>query len=249
MILKIIKERIKKLSKGFLIEDFSFGLPYSYVIVKKDSKYSIGVAMTIPDEVQRYENSFQAITVPTFINAIDSKNIIERTLGLAAINAISQYYINISSGIQIDINEMISSFNGKIGVIGNMPPIVKALKESGKNVYVFERSAKLWYENVLSDALEYSMLPEMDVVLSTASVLVNNTIDLIVERSTNAKIIVLIGATGQILPELLSGTGITHIASMKAKNIDHAKIALKKGDYGEFVKANQKYIFRIKNTS
>jgi len=245
MILKIIKDRVKKMSKDFSIEDFSFGLPYSYVIVKKDNKYSMGVAMTIADEVQRYENSFQEMTVATFINAIESKNIIERTLGLAAINAISQYYINVSDGIQIDINEMMDSFNGKIGVIGNMPPIVKTLKENNKNVYVFERSTKLWYENVLSDALEYSMLPEMDIVLSTASVLVNNTIDLIVERSKNARSIILIGATGQILPEFLSGTGITHIASMKAKDIEQAKSALKKGDYGEFVKANQKYIFKI----
>ncbi len=245
MVLKIIKERVENLSRDFTIEDFSFGLPYSYVIVKKDRKCSMGVAMTMPDEIQRYENSFQEITVPTFINAIESKNIIERTLGLATINAISQYYINISGSIQMDIKEMISSFTGKIGIIGNMPPIVKALKEKNKNIYVFERNTKLWYENVLSDTLEYSMLPKMDIVLSTASVLVNNTIDLIIERSKNAKSIILIGATGQILPELFIGTGITHIASMRINTIEKARVALKMGDYGKFVNISRKYIFKI----
>ncbi len=248
MILNIIKKRVEKISNGFSIEDFSFGLPYSYVIVEKDGKCSMGVAMTIPEEVQHYENSFHDVSTSTFISAIESKNIIERTLALATVNAVSQYYININNSIQIDINEIITHLNGKIGVIGNMPPLVKELKENGKNVYVFERNTRLWHEEVLSDTLEYSMLPEMDIVISTASVLVNNTIDLIVERSKNAKSVILVGATGQILPELLKGTGITHIASMKAKNIEQAKLALKKGDYGEFVKANQKYIFEINET-
>lgn len=245
MILNVIKERVKTISDGFSIEDFSFGLPYSYVIVEKDGQCSMGVAMTIPEEVQHYENSFHDVSISTFINAIESKNIIERTLALATVNAVSQYYINISNSMQMDINEIITHLNGKVGVIGNMPPVVKELKENGKNVYVFERNTRLWHEEVLSDTLEYSMLPEMDIVISTASVLVNNTIDLIVERSKNAKSIILVGATGQILPELLKETGITHIASMKTKNIERAKHALKKGDYGKFVKANQKYIFEI----
>ncbi len=248
MILNIIKKRIEKISNGFSIEDFSFGLPYSYVIVEKDGKCSMGVAMTMPEEVQHYENRFHDVSTSTFISAIESKNIIERTLALATVNAVSQYYININNSIQMDINEIITHLNGKVGVIGNMPPLVKELKENGKNVYIFERNTRLWHEEVLSDTLEYSMLPEMDIVISTASVLVNNTIDLIVERSKNAKSVILVGATGQILPELLKGTGITHIASMKAKNIERAKLALKKGDYGEFVKANQKYIFGINET-
>jgi len=245
MILKTIKKQIEELSGDFAIEDFSFGLPYSYVIVKKGSKYSMGVAMTIPEEVQHYKNNLQNITVTAFINAIESENIIERTLALATINAISQFYIDINESLQTDIKEIISSFNGKIGVIGNMPPIVKTLKENNKDIYVFERNPRLWDVNVLSDTLEYSMLPKMDIVLSTASVFVNNTIDLVLERSKNAKSIILIGATGQILPKLFAKTGITHIASMKIKDIVQAKLALKKGDYNEFVRTSQKYIFKI----
>ena len=248
MILDKIKEKAIEYAKGLSIADFAFALPYSYVIVsgRDKDKYAMGVSMTLSEEVQKYQNSIKEISLLNFISKIDSVNIIERTLALSAINAVSQYYIDTSEGEQIDVKEIIRKQSGKIAIIGNMPPITEATKEiSHGEVYVFERNPKLWSKGVLSDTLEYNLLPEMNFVFATAASLVNETVDLIVERARSAKSIFLIGATGQILPEFIKNTGITHIASMKITTINKAVQALKLGDYKELVKSSQKYIFQI----
>jgi uncharacterized protein (DUF4213/DUF364 family) len=245
MILELIKEKAIGYAKDLTIVDFSFGLPYTYVVVKGKNGFAVGVSMTLPEEIQKYENSINEVDLINLVEKIDSLNLIERTLALAAVNAISQYYIDISRANQSDVDSVIQEQNGKIAIIGDMPPIVKAAKENHKEIYIFERNPKLWSKEILSDALEYTMLPKMDVVLSTAACLVNNTVDLIVERAKKASVIFLIGATGQLLPSFLRNTGITHIASMKVTNINKAINALKLGNYREFVKSSQKYIFKI----
>jgi len=240
MILRKIKKKTLKLIDGLEIVDFSFGLPYTWVLVEGEKGRALGVAMTLPEEVQRYRNSIKEISLEEFIEKADSINVIERTLGLAAINAVSQYHIDLSNAKWADVLELIPENAEKIAIIGNMPPLVKALRDKYE-IYVFERNAKLWDKNTYSDALEYHLLPEMDVVIASASCLVNATIDMLLERAKKAKLFVLTGPTGQLLPEFLKGTGITHLAAMKVIDIEKALLGLKLGSFKGFEEGNKKY--------
>lgn len=240
--LKLLKERaIKAIEEEFKLVDFSFALPYTYVVIEGEKGKSVGLAMTLPEEVGEYKNTFTKPSLEEFIEKADSLNIIERTLGLAAINAVSQYYLEVDEERDaVDIIE-----EEKVAVIGNMPPIVKALKDKNKEVFVFERNPKLWDRETLSDALEYVLLPEMDAVIVSGSALLNCTIDMIVERSKRAKKIVLTGATAQALPEFFNGTGITHLASAKVIDVEKALINLKLGSFRGFGKQSKKYVIGV----
>jgi len=126
-----------------------------------------------------------------------------------------------------------------------MPPVVKALKEQGFEVYVFERSPKISDRETFSDSLEYVLLPQMDAVIVSGPSLANGTLEMILERSKNAELIALTGPSAQVHPGLIRGTGVTHLASMKVLNVERALIKLKLGCFRGFEKANRKYTIKI----
>ena len=245
MLLERIKRKALPLADGLELLDFGFGLPYTWVLVEGNEGKALGVAMTLPEEVRRYRNSIERPSLGAFIERADSLNVIERTLGLAAINAVSQYHIDLSNAEWTNVLELLPENVGSVAMIGNMPPLAERLREKGFNVFVFERNPKLWDKETYSDALEYHLLPEMDAVIASASCLVNGTIDLLLARAKKAKLFVLTGPTGQLLPEFLRGTRVTHLAAMKVVDIERALLGLKLGSFGGFEEGNRKYVVML----
>lgn len=242
---KLKREALRIIDEDFRIIDFSFALPYTYVVIEGKRGKSLGVAMTLPEEIQAYSSEIESMGVEEFIEKADSLNVIERTLALAAINAVSQYYIDLSEAGNKDAAELLDESIEKVAVVGNMPPIVRALKEKGFELYVFERNPKLWDRGTLSDSLEYWILPEMDAVIVSGTALVNATLDMILERSKKARLIVLTGPTAQVLPQFLKGSGVTHLASMKVLNVEKALTKLKLGTFRGFERENKKYTIEV----
>ncbi len=245
MLLTKIKRKALKLADGLELVDFGFALPYTWVLLKGPEGRALGVAMTLPEEIQRYRNSISEPSLNAFIERADSLNVIERTLGLVAINAVSQYHIDLSDAEFADVLELLPENVGKIALIGNMPPLVRELQNKGYEIYVFERNPRLWDKDTYSDALEYHLLPEMDAVVASASCLVNGTIDLLLDRARKAELFVLTGPTGQLLPEFLKGTRVTHLASMKVIDFEKALLGLKLGSFRGFEEGNRKYVVRV----
>jgi len=241
---KLKREALQIIDEDFRIVDFSFALPYTYVVIEGKRGKSLGVAMTLPEEIQVYSSEIESIGVEEFIEKADSLNVIERTLALAAINAVSQYYIDLSEAENKDATELLDESIEKVAVVGNMPPIVRTLKDRFK-LYVFERNPKLWDRETLSDSLEYWILPEVDAVIVSGTALVNATLDMILERSKKARLIVLTGPTAQVLPQFLKDSGVTHLASMKVLNVEKALTKLKLGTFRGFERENKKYIIEV----
>ena len=245
MLLSRIKKKALRLADNLELVDFGFALPYTWVLTQGPEGRGLGVAMTLPEEVQRYRNSIGEPSLQAFIEKADSLNVIERTLGLATINAVSQYHIDLSNAEWVDVLELLPEDTSKVALIGNMPPLTKALRDRGFNVFVFERNAKLWDKDTYSDALEYHLLPEMDAVIASASCLVNGTIDLLLDRAKRARLFVLTGPTGQLLPEFLKGMRVTHLASMKVVEVERALLGLKLGSFRGFEEGNRKYVVAV----
>ncbi|ACX72799.1 protein of unknown function DUF364 [Methanocaldococcus vulcanius M7] len=255
MIIEKIKERALNLlsreEEDFKVIDFSFALPYSYVLIENNGKKALGVAMTLLEEYKGHgtkKNVNINKNLEDLINKVDSFDIVERTLGLAAINAVSQYYFNVEANGK-DASTLILNRNDikNIAFIGNMIPLVRILRNNKYNIYVFERNSSLFNENTLSDTFEYRLLPEMDAVFISGTSLLNDTLDFILERSKNAKLKVLVGATSQLLPDLIKGSGITHIASTKVIDVDKALLYLKFASSSMLFKgASKKYTIEVK---
>ncbi|NJF24465.1 Rossmann-like domain-containing protein [Thermococcus sp. Bubb.Bath] len=243
-LLSKIKKKALRLAEGLELVDFSFGLPYTWALLKGGGKRALGVSMTLPEEIQVYRNSVEEPSLEALIEKTDSLNVIERTLGIAAINAVSQYHLDVSSLPDADAVELVMDFE-RVAVIGNMPPVVRALRGRGIKTFVFERNPKLWDRETLSDALEYLLLPEVEAVLVSGSALVNGTLEMILDRAKKAELLVLTGPTAQLHPDFVKGTGVTHLAAMKVFNIERAIQKLKLGSFKGFEGESRKYVAAV----
>ncbi len=243
---EIRRKALKIIDEDFEVLDFSLALPYTYVLIKGEKGKSLGVAMTLREEIKDYRGKFDDISVESFIKGVNSLNVVERTIGLATVNAISQYYLNPNKITESDVVEILSKDLKRVAVVGNMIPVVKALKNRGYEVYVFERNPSLHDENTLSDSFEYRLLPEMDAVLISGTALINDTIDLILERSKKARLKVLVGATAQVLPEFFKNV-LTHIASIRILDVEKVLLSLKLGSAAKLFDSrfSRKYVVRV----
>uniref|UniRef100_UPI0025CCBF6B Rossmann-like domain-containing protein n=1 Tax=Thermococcus sp. TaxID=35749 RepID=UPI0025CCBF6B len=52
--------------------------------------------------------------------------------------------------------------------------------------------------------------------------------------------------TGQLLPDFLKGTKVTHLAAMKVVDIEKALLGLKLGSFKGFEKGNRKYVVEVR---
>ena len=243
----IKKKALKIIDEEFRVLDFSFAFPYSYVLIEGVRGKSLGVAMTLLEEIRVCDSEFEEVSVEGFIEKADSLNIVERTLGIATINALSQYYLDLkTANVEDAINIVFRESVKRVAIVGKVTPIANALKSKGYEVYVFERNPNLKNEETLSDSFEYRLLPKMDAVLISGTSLINDTLDFVLERSKKAKLKVLIGATAQALPEFFKGY-VTHVASTKFVDVDSVLLSLKLGSASKLFdpRYSKKYTFDL----
>ena len=97
-------------------------------------------------------------------------------------------------------------------MVGLFPPLLQAITGSGARLTVVELRAELagrhaGYEVTLDPAA----LRACDKVLSTSTILLNDTLDSILEHCTRAREVVLIGPGAGLLPDALFARGVTGI--------------------------------------
>jgi len=177
-------------------------------------------------------NAYSAI-----IRLIKSSNMLERVVSIALLNAVSQYLLwnseeyrsfkLVESNLINFIAELCRNARNAI-VVGNMGPIVRALKDRGINVVVLERSP-LMRLGALPDValLTLDSIPEVAII--TGATLVNGTIDTVLQRLRSCKIKILVGPTAGIHPEIAQSLGIDVLASLRVRDLDATMECIKLG--------------------
>ncbi len=240
MILDILKSRCEEMIKegpDLIIEDAAVCHPYTYVVVRDpEGRRALGACLTPLLEMSNREvweppRFSEKGPAAEALRMADSVHMIERVLGIATINAVSQYLLDLerwNSNLVEDVVSLVRKEipEGKIAVVGFMTPLVDKLKSLGYDVIVFERD-KSARRNAFSDCLEPRLLPQADAVIITGAAILNDTLDSIIKYSKNAKIRALVGSTAQAHPNILRGIGLTHVASVKVIDVDKVRKAIK----------------------
>ena len=102
----------------------------------------------------------------------------------------------------------------RIVIIGNLRPVVNALRLQKRQVEVFCRSANNPAEGVYNDIFEYEASMHADVLLITGAALIGSTVDALVAMSPKASLRILAGFSAGADPQWLQGSGITHVCSV-----------------------------------
>jgi len=177
-----------------------------------------------------------------------------RALGFAAVNAITRHFFDCAGFAPPtalgSVGDLDLQPGDRLGMIGLFPPLVRQVLATGAALTVLELRADLagpregWH--VTLDAAE---LAGCNKVLSTSTVLLNDTLDAVLARCRHAERVALVGPGAGCLPDplfargvtLLGGAWVTDAAAFKAAlaagqpwGIHTRKFALGAGAYPGF---------------
>jgi len=166
----------------------------------------------------------------------------QRALGFAAVNALTRhlfdrahYEPHAAGG---SLGDLDLEPGDHLGMIGLFPPLVRQVLATGARLTVVELRADLagprdgW--RVTLDAGE---LARCNKILSTSTVLLNDTLDAVLERCRHAERVALIGPGAGCLPDPLFACGVTLLGGSWVVDAASFKAALDAGEpWGVFTK-------------
>lgn len=139
---------------------------------------------------------------------------VERALGLAAINAVTQHVFR-RAGYEPDLaaNSLGSlrlEPGDRVGMIGLFPPLVPRVRSLGLPLTVVELRAELAREEPgLTVTLDPGRLAECNKIVSTSTVLLNDTLEDILGYCRHAEALALVGPSASCFPDPLFARGVT----------------------------------------
>jgi uncharacterized protein (DUF4213/DUF364 family) len=138
----------------------------------------------------------------------------QRALGFAAVNALTRHLFD-RSGFEPraasgSLGDLDLEPGDHLGMIGLFPPLVRQVLATGADLTVLELRADLagprdgWHVTLDPDELA-----GCNKILSTSTVLLNDTLDEMLERCRHAERVALVGPGAGCLPDALFARGVT----------------------------------------
>ena len=150
------------------------------------------------------------------------------SLGLAAINAITRHVYRRAGFTPEDAQDSMGILDiaaaDHVGMVGYFPSLVKRLRNNGIRLTVIEKKTQFHkrQDNFLVSA-DPQELEGCNKVMITASTLLNNSIDEVLEYSRGAQKRVMIGPTAGFFPDPLFARGISAIGGSEIRSAQQAR--------------------------
>lgn len=203
------------LAAGRRVSDVRIGLGYTAVLL--DDGHA-GVAYTFREaeggcSVYRNIRPLAGQPATALLQLFGSGGLIEATLGLATANAL--FNRPDKSYAQGDIlGHLHIGSKDRVGMVGHFGPLVPAIRKQARELYIFER-IDLPQGSLLPVAEAERLLPECDVALITATALINQTADHLLNLAQNCREVVFLGASTPLVPEVFADTPVTRLSGIR----------------------------------
>lgn len=209
------------------LEDGSLGL--SFVLLGTPA------GATLRELRQRDRSTLPGTPALALARAYAERQGAERTLGFAAINAITRHLFDRAGFIPPAATDSIGDLELKpgdhLGMIGLFPPLVPRVLARGARLTVLELRADLAGPRAGWEVtLDPAALSACNKILSTSTVLLNDTLDDLLARCRHAERVVLIGPGASCLPDALFARGVTSIAGSRIEDADGFRRAIARGE-------------------
>jgi hypothetical protein len=209
------------------LDDGSLGLSYVLLggtLATLDGKPGAGLVGADALEVARYWAS----------DGSGAEDAALRTLGFAAVNALTRHLFDRAGyappAATDSIGGLAPQAGEHIGMIGYFPPLVKRVTDCGARLTVLElRSDLAGAREGFHITLDARELEACDKVLSTSTVLLNDTLDSVLAHCARARAFAMIGPGASCLPDALFACGVTLMGGVWIEQPDAFKAALASG--------------------
>ena len=178
---------------------------------------------------------------------------LEKIIGIATLNGVSQHILKIVNPYKKIKEESLSNIveinsDTRIIFIGLIKPLIKEIHKLTSSVIVIEDSLLISseFKNIIfKHNIEELNEEELytDILICTGTALINNTIELILEKFKNrARKIILIGPTASMIPDILFDYGVDIVGGMEILDSDDTiKVLQEGGGTRLFRKYGKKY--------
>jgi hypothetical protein len=138
----------------------------------------------------------------------------QRVIGMAAINAISQYLFTNSKFPLVESTSTVEMMDlgpgDDVGMVGYFPPLVQRIRDMKLPLTVVELDPQwLQQDDKFEVTGDPSRLSRCNKILCTGTMLINQTLDPLLQIAVNAEQIAQVGPTVGCLPDPLFSAGIT----------------------------------------
>jgi uncharacterized protein (DUF4213/DUF364 family) len=171
----------------------------------------------------------------------------QRSLGMAAINAVSQFVFKRSGYVLPAMDKTLDLLalekGDHVGMIGYFPPLVEQVRAQGVPLTVVELNEKwLQHTDDFEVTLDLARLSSCNKVVCTGTVLINQTIDSVLANCGNAEQILIVGPTTGCLPDPLFDRGVTLLGGSIV--VDHCKFAQLWAAQEKWRRTTRRYVLR-----
>jgi len=212
---KAIHEEAYKRASSLAIEDVRIGL--GYVVVLLEGK-RLGLAAMLRHNlgpgcsVFKKAGTLAAGRASTLLNLlVDGRSSLEKALGLATANAVLNTDHSVAQagtdGDTLDLTGL--SSRDRVAMVGFFGPLVKKIEKTGATLTIVELDpARPGYRNGRDrdEALEGAT-----VALVTATSILNDTVEAILNRLTGTRHVTVLGPSTPLYPGAFRGTPVNHL--------------------------------------
>ena len=198
--------------------------------------------------------------VKKYLEDIFSGNVLKRTLGIAALNALSMEIWERKAPREYEILQNTDAFDEldptkyhKTVVIGALVPMLKKLIAADADFRVLEQDArtlKEWEMKYYAPAEDaYKYVPDADLLVITGVTILNDTLPGLLEMAKSGAEILVTGPTASMLPDAFFRRGVTMLGGIQVTHADELLDIISEGGSGYhfFGKYAERTVIRKKN--
>jgi len=212
-ILKRLYERLESPAKNRTVTDLRIGMGYIGVRLDNDAT---GIAAVLLDALPHgctvlpaagsFAGSSSADLLKYLVAGVNS---LEIAIGLATANAL----IETPSPDALDDREATTYLNlqkgTKVVMVGLFAPLVTRIRATGAELTIIERNPARM--EILGETEKHDALKSCDVVIITATTLLNSTFEETVNGLGAPRAVTIMGPSTPLLPEIFRNTPVTHL--------------------------------------
>jgi uncharacterized protein (DUF4213/DUF364 family) len=198
------------------VTDFRYGVNLACCQL---SDGSIGISHVFIEEIIENPSTFAAAntaigkSAKELASKICNGTMPEKIIAATILNAVSGLQDlsddNENNPFGIDVKP-----SDNMAVIGRIPPVIKQFKNKVNKMRIYDMGleARGGAPDLSPMSEQKDGLAKSDIVITTGTSVLNSTIDGLLEMSTNAREIVIVGPTTPMFPEAFKGTNVTRLA-------------------------------------
>jgi uncharacterized protein (DUF4213/DUF364 family) len=220
MIAKRIREALQAEAARARAVDVRIGLGYTAVLT--DSECA-GVAYTPREDLGHgcsplpEAGPLAGRRVSDLLAHLESREPIERAIGLAAANALVAARLPASVAGGDILRALALRPADRVGMVGCFEPLIAPLQTQVASLTIFERSGG-WTVGVQPAERALDLLPTCSVALITSTALITESLDALLEAAAGCREVALLGPSTPLLPEVFVDTPLTWLSGIRIEN-------------------------------